>query len=118
MFAHGTMTPTLLDVFILIVLMLLHVRSQKIFKLFLTTKTHYVRKPHPRCVCTKKGDMQITHLHRCISYYRVIGDTCLGASPISIHWRHTKLERVSHYTTHPRHTLIVRITDLIAEWGP
>jgi hypothetical protein len=74
---------------------------------------HYVRKPHPRRAHTKNGDAQIAHLHRRVSHYRVIGDACLSASPISIHWRYTKLEHVSHYTTHLRRGLRVRVTDLI-----
>jgi hypothetical protein len=42
----------------------------------------------------------------------------MDASPISIHWRRTKLKRVSNYKTHPRHTLRVDVTDLIAGWNP
>jgi hypothetical protein len=72
-----------------------------------------MRKPHPIHARMKNGD-----LCRHISYYRVIRDARPGASPISIHWRCAKLERVSHYMTHPRHTLRVHVTDLIVGWGP
>jgi hypothetical protein len=65
----------------------------------------------------KNGDAQITCLRHHVSHYRVIRDTCLGSSPISIHWRHAKLECVSHYTTHLRRALRVSVTDLIAGWG-
>jgi hypothetical protein len=50
-----------------------------------------------------------------VSYYRVI---VLDVSPISIHRRHAKSERVSDYNTHPRRTLKVHVTDLFPGWGP
>jgi hypothetical protein len=79
---------------------------------------HYVREPHLRRVRTKNRDTQIACLHHHVSRYRVIGDTRPSAFAISIHWRRAKLERVSHYMTHPRYALRVRVTDFIAGWGP
>jgi hypothetical protein len=81
------------------------------------SKSHYVRKPHLKCDCMKNRDAQITRLYRCVSQYRVIGDTRPGASLISIHWRCVKSERISDYKTHPRCALRVRVTDLIPGWG-
>jgi hypothetical protein len=53
--------------------------------------SHYVRKPHPRCIRMKDRDTQIARLPRHVSHYRVIRDarpgTRPGASSISIHWR-------------------------------
>jgi hypothetical protein len=63
---------------------------------------HYVRNTHLRRARMKNGDAQIAHLRHYISHYRVIEDACLSAFPISIQQRHEKLERVSHYKTHPR----------------
>jgi hypothetical protein len=51
------------------------------------------------------------------SYYRVVGDTQLGTSPISIHWRRVKSGRVSDYKNHLRCALRVHATDLIPDWG-
>jgi hypothetical protein len=67
---------------------------------------------------TRLNKERIVRLHRRVSHYRVIRDVCPCASLISIHWRRAKLERVSHYMTHLRRALRVRITDLIASWGP
>jgi hypothetical protein len=78
---------------------------------------HYMRKPHLRCACTKNEDTQIAQLCHRVSHYKVIRDACTSTSPISIHWRPTKLEHVSHYTTHLRRTLGVHVTDLIVSWG-
>jgi hypothetical protein len=78
---------------------------------------HYVRNTHPRCVCVKNGDMQIMRLHHRVSHYRVNGDARPGTSLIIIHWRRAKLERISHYKTHPRRALRVCVTDLITGWG-
>jgi hypothetical protein len=72
-----------------------------------------VRKAQPRRVRTKNGDTQIAHLGCRVSHYKVILDACPGASPISIHWRRAKLERVSHSKTHLRHALIVHVTNLV-----
>jgi hypothetical protein len=79
---------------------------------------HYVRKPHLRCAHTKNRDVQTARLSRHVLHYRVIRDACPSASPISIHWKHVKLMRVSHYKTHLRGALRVRVTDLIAGWAP
>jgi hypothetical protein len=79
---------------------------------------HYVRKSHPRCDRMKNGDAQITRLHHHVLHYRVIGDTRPDASPISIHWRCAKSERVFDYKTHPRRMLRVRVTNLILGWNP
>jgi hypothetical protein len=78
---------------------------------------HYVRKSliHTRM---KNRDAQIARLHRRISHYRVFRDACPDAYPISIHWRRAKLECVSHYMTHPRRALRVRISNLIGGWAP
>jgi hypothetical protein len=64
---------------------------------------------------TNNRDAQITHFCHRVLHYRVIWDAYLGASPISIHWRRVKLERVSHYKTHLRRALRVCVTDLIAD---
>jgi hypothetical protein len=94
---------------------------------------HYVRKPHLRCAHTKNRDVQTARLSRHVLHYRVIRDACPSASPISIHWKHVKLMRishykthlrgalrvrVSHYKTHLRGALRVRVTNLIAGWAP
>jgi hypothetical protein len=76
-----------------------------------------MRKPHSRCARMKDGDAR-ARLRRRFSHYRLIGDMRPSASPISIHWRRAKSEQVSDYKTHPRHELMVRITDLITDWGP
>jgi hypothetical protein len=77
------------------------------------TWPHYMRKPHPRCAHMKNGDVQIACLRHRTLHYRVIRDMRPGASLISIHWRRAKLEHVSHYKTHLRRVLRVRVTDLI-----
>jgi hypothetical protein len=77
-----------------------------------------VRKAQLRRAGTKNGDAQITRFHYHVSHYRVIRDVLPGVSPISIHWRHTKLERVSHFKTHPRCTLSVYVTNLVTDWAP
>jgi hypothetical protein len=78
--------------------------------------SHYVRKPHPRCARTKDRDVQIAHLHHCVSHYRVIRDTRPSTS--LIHWRHVKSERFADYKTHPRCALRVCVSDLIPGWAP
>jgi hypothetical protein len=42
----------------------------------------------------KNGDVQIMHLHRRVSHYRVVGDARLGASPISIYWTRKLIVRL------------------------
>jgi hypothetical protein len=79
---------------------------------------HYVRNIHLRPARTKNEDVQIVRLHCHISYYRLIRDATLGASPISIHWRRASLERVSHFDNHLRRASKVHVTDLITGWAP
>jgi hypothetical protein len=57
-------------------------------------------------------------LRRHVSHYRVIRDAHLGTSPISIHCRRAKLERITHSKAHLRHALNVHVTDLVAGWAP
>jgi hypothetical protein len=101
--------------------MLSYKRSVIIISTFLLNPCnhiHYMKKPHPRCARTKNGDAGITHLCCYILHYRVIGDARPGASPISIHGRCTKLERVFDYKTHLRRALMVHVTNLILGWCP
>jgi surfactin synthase thioesterase subunit len=75
------------------------------------------------CVCVGGGYAfetlsVLARLHHRVSHYRVIGDTCPITSPISIHWRRVKLERVSDYKTHSRHALRMCVTNLVADWAP
>jgi hypothetical protein len=54
----------------------------------------------------------------CLGNCRVIRDAWSGASPISIHWRRSKSERVADYKTHLRYMVRVCVSDLIPGWAP
>jgi hypothetical protein len=79
---------------------------------------HYVRNTQARCARTKNRDTQMACLRHHVLHYRVIRDVRPSMSLISIHWICALLERVSNYGTHPRRASKVRVTNLIASWGP